>query len=144
MKSRQKRLVLVILAIVGVGLASVLVTNALRSNMAYFFTPTQIIDGEAPEGQLMRIGGMVKEGTLKRVADGLTVEFVVTDTASDVVVQYTGILPDLFREGQGVVARGKVNQQRLFVAEEVLAKHDESYMPPEAMEALKAAESMKK
>jgi cytochrome c-type biogenesis protein CcmE len=144
MKSRQKRLLLVILAIVGVGLASVLVTNALRSNMAYFFTPTQILAGEAPEGQLMRIGGMVKEGTLKRVADGLTVEFIVTDTASDVIVQYTGILPDLFREGQGVVARGKVNQQRLFVAEEVLAKHDESYMPPEAMEALKAAESMKK
>jgi cytochrome c-type biogenesis protein CcmE len=143
MKSRQKRLVLVILAIVGVGLASVLVTNALRSNMAYFFTPTQILAGEAPEGQLMRIGGMVKEGTLKRIADGLTVEFVVTDTASDVIVQYTGILPDLFREGQGVVARGKVNQQRLFVAEEVLAKHDESYMPPEAMEALKAAESLK-
>ena len=144
MKSRQKRLALVILAIVGVGLASVLVTNALRSNMAYFFTPTQILAGEAPEGQLMRIGGMVKEGTLKRIADGLTVEFIVTDTVSDVIVQYTGILPDLFREGQGVVARGKVNQQRLFVAEEVLAKHDESYMPPEAMEALKAAESMKK
>jgi len=143
MKPRQKRLILVLLAIVGVGLASVLVTNALRSNMAYFFTPTQILSGEAPEDQLMRIGGMVKEGSMKRVADGLTVEFVVTDTASDVVVQYTGILPDLFREGQGVVARGKVNPDRLFVAEEVLAKHDESYMPPEAMEALKAAESMK-
>jgi cytochrome c-type biogenesis protein CcmE len=144
MKPRQKRLILVLLAVVGVGLASILVTRALRSNMAYFFTPTQILSGEAPQGQLMRIGGMVKEGSMRRLADGLTVEFIVTDTVSDVLVRYTGILPDLFKEGQGAVAKGKVNDQRIFVAEEVLAKHDESYMPPEAADALKAAETMKK
>jgi cytochrome c-type biogenesis protein CcmE len=111
--------------------------------MAYFFTPTQIVSGEAPLGELMRIGGMVKEGSLKRIGDGLTAEFLVTDTVSDVVVRYTGILPDLFKEGQGAVARGRVTEGNVFVAEEVLAKHDEKYMPPEAIEALKAAESMK-
>jgi cytochrome c-type biogenesis protein CcmE len=144
MKARSKRLILVLLAVTGVALASVLVTQALRSNMAYFFTPTQIISGEAPLGELMRIGGMVKEGSLKRIGDGLTAEFLVTDTVSDVVVRYTGILPDLFKEGQGAVARGRVTEGNVFVAEEVLAKHDEKYMPPEAIEALKAAESMKK
>jgi cytochrome c-type biogenesis protein CcmE len=143
MKARSKRLILVLLAVTGVALASVLVTQALRSNMAYFFTPTQIISGEAPLGELMRIGGMVKEGSLKRIGDGLTAEFLVTDTVSDVVVRYTGILPDLFKEGQGAVARGRVTEGNVFVAEEVLAKHDEKYMPPEAIEALKAAESMK-
>jgi cytochrome c-type biogenesis protein CcmE len=144
MKARSKRLILVLLAVTGVALASVLVTQALRSNMAYFFTPTQIVSGEAPLGELMRIGGMVKEGSLKRIGDGLTAEFLVTDTVSDVVVRYTGILPDLFKEGQGAVARGRVTEGNVFVAEEVLAKHDEKYMPPEAIEALKAAESMKK
>jgi len=143
MKARSKRLILVLLAVTGVALASVLVTQALRSNMAYFFTPTQIVNGEAPLGELMRIGGMVKEGSLKRIGDGLTAEFLVTDTVSDVVVRYTGILPDLFKEGQGAVARGRVTEGNVFVAEEVLAKHDEKYMPPEAIEALKAAESMK-
>jgi cytochrome c-type biogenesis protein CcmE len=143
MKARSKRLILVLLAVTGVALASVLVTQALRSNMAYFFTPTQIVSGEAPLGELMRIGGMVKEGSLKRIGDGLTAEFLVTDTVSDVVVRYTGILPDLFKEGQGAVARGRVTEGNVFVAEEVLAKHDEKYMPPEAIEALKAAESMK-
>lgn len=144
MKARSKRLILVLVAVAGVALASVLVTQALRSNMAYFFTPTQIVTGEAPLGELMRIGGMVKEGSLKRIGDGLTAEFLITDTASDVIVRYTGILPDLFKEGQGAVARGRVTEDKIFVAEEVLAKHDEKYMPPEAAEALKAAETMKK
>jgi cytochrome c-type biogenesis protein CcmE len=143
MKARYKRLILVLVAVAGVGLASVLVTQALRSNMAYFFTPTQIVNGEAPQDELMRIGGMVKEGSLKRVGDGLTAEFLITDTASDVLVRYTGILPDLFKEGQGAVARGRVIPGNIFVAEEVLAKHDEKYMPPEAAEAIKAAESLK-
>jgi len=143
MKARSKRLILVLVAVAGVALASVLVTQALRSNMAYFFTPTQIASGEAPLDEVMRIGGMVKEGSLKRIGDGLTAEFLITDTASDVVVRYTGILPDLFKEGQGAVARGRVTEGNVFVAEEVLAKHDEKYMPPEAIEALKAAESMK-
>lgn len=143
MKARNKRLILVLVAVAGVALASVLVTQALRSNMAYFFTPTQIINGEAPADQLLRIGGMVKDGSIKRVGDGLTVEFLVTDTVSDVLVRYTGILPDLFKEGQGAVARGRVIAGNIFVAEEVLAKHDEKYMPPEAIEALKAAETLK-
>jgi cytochrome c-type biogenesis protein CcmE len=143
MKARNKRLILVLVAVVGVALASVLVTQALRSNMAYFFTPTQIINGEAPADQLLRIGGMVKDGSIQRVGDGLTVEFLVTDTVSDVLVRYTGILPDLFKEGQGAVAKGRVIAGNIFVAEEVLAKHDEKYMPPEAIEALKAAETLK-
>ena len=143
MKARSKRLILVLVAVAGVALASVLVTQALRSNMAYFFTPTQIINGEAPADQLLRIGGMVKDGSIKRVGDGLTVEFLVTDTVSDVLVRYTGILPDLFKEGQGAVAKGRVIAGNIFVAEEVLAKHDEKYMPPEAIEALKAAETLK-
>lgn len=139
MKARQKRMVLVALAVVGVGLAAFLAINALQSNIAYFFSPTQVLAGEAPKETLFRLGGLVKADTLHRQEDGLTVAFVVTDTAQEVTVNYTGILPDLFGEGQGVVAKGRLGENGVFIAEEVLAKHDESYMPPEVADALEEA-----
>ncbi|GAB6041170.1 cytochrome c maturation protein CcmE [Endothiovibrio diazotrophicus] len=139
MKARQKRLVLVAVAVAGVGLAAFLAINALRSNIAYFFTPTQVLAGEAPQDALFRVGGLVEKGTLKREADGLTSSFVVTDTRKEITVHYTGILPDLFGEGQGMVAKGRLGPGGVFVAEEVLAKHDESYMPPEVKDALEEA-----
>ena len=129
------------------GIAAALVLNAFQSNLVFFFTPTQVASGEAPKGKAFRIGGLVKEGSLKRQPDGLTVQFVVTDTAKEITVAYSGILPDLFREGKGVVAQGKVGDNGLFTATEVLAKHDENYMPPEAQhavdEAHKAAKTVK-
>ena len=113
-----------------------LVLNAFQSNLVFFFSPTQVAAGEAPQGQQFRIGGMVKEGTLKREADGVTLRFVMTDTEKDMIVAYTGILPDLFMEGKGAVAQGKLGGDGIFVASEVLAKHDENYMPPEAAQAV--------
>ena len=142
MKARHKRFVLVGLGIVGVVIAAALAINALQSNIAYFFSPSQVLAGEAPRGHVFRLGGLVEKGTLQRQPDGLAVEFVVTDTAKSVTVRYTGILPDLFKEGQGVVTKGRLGDDGVFVAEEVLAKHDESYMPPEVGDALeKAAKS---
>ncbi len=140
MKARHKRFVFVGIAVVAVGVAAMLVLQALQSNIAYFFSPTQVMANEAPTGKAFRLGGLVKEGTVQRQTDGLTVSFVVTDTAKNVTVKYTGILPDLFNEGQGVVTKGKLGDDGVFYAEEVLAKHDESYMPPEVEEAIKAAE----
>jgi len=140
MKARHKRLVFVAAAVVAVGIAAVLVLNALQSNIAYFFSPTQVIGNEAPVDRAFRIGGLVEEGSVQRRDDGLTVQFVVTDTAKSVKVSYTGILPDLFNEGQGVVAKGKLGEDGVFYAEEVLAKHDESYMPPEVESAIKEAQ----
>ncbi len=141
MKPRQKRLLFVVVAVLAVVVAAALVTRALRSNMAYFFSPTQVAAGEAPADKLFRIGGMVREGSLKRLDDrDLTVEFVVTDTAKDITVRYQGILPDLFKEGQGVVAKGRLGPNGVFLAEEVLAKHDEKYMPPEAADAIQSAQ----
>lgn len=137
MKPRQKRLILAAIALAGVAAAAVLITQALRSNIAYSFGPSQVASGEAPRDQVFRLAGMVKKQSLKRTGDGLTAEFVVTDTAQDVTVRYTGILPDLFKEGQGTVARGKLAGDGAFIAEEVLAKHDETYMPPEAADAMK-------
>ena len=137
MKPRQKRLVFVLLALVGVAFAFVLVNSALQSNISYFYSPTQVANNEAPIGQVIRIGGMVKEGTLKRLGDGLTSEFVIRDNDAEVTSQYTGILPDLFKEGQGAVAKGQLNEEGLFVASEVLAKHDENYLPPEVADAMK-------
>ena len=133
MKARHKRFVFVGAAVVAVGIAAVLVLNALQSNIAYFFSPTQVLAKEAPLDRAFRLGGLVEEGSVVRREDGLTVNFMVTDTAKSVTVSYTGILPDLFNEGQGVVTKGKL-------AEEVLAKHDESYMPPEVESAIKAAQ----
>lgn len=143
MKPRHKRIIFVAIAVLAVSLASILITKALRSNMAYFFSPTQISNGEAPTDKLLRIGGLVKEGSLIQIGDGLERQFIVTDTIADTTVSYTGILPDLFKEGQGVVAKGRLQQDNIFKADEVLAKHDEKYLPPEAADALEAARTLK-
>ena len=137
MKPRTKRLGLIVAGLASVGVAAALVLNALNSNVAFFFTPTQVSAGEAPQGRAFRVGGLVKPGTLQR--DQMTVRFVITDTARDMPVAYTGILPDLFKEGKGAVAQGRLNERGEFVASEVLAKHDENYMPPEAQHAVDAA-----
>lgn len=138
MKPRHKRAALIGGGLAALGLAAYLVLNAFESNLVFFFTPSQIALGEAPKNRTFRVGGMVKEGTVKR--DNLTVAFVVTDTAKEVSVSYTGILPDLFREGKGVVAQGKLGDDGKFTATEVLAKHDENYMPPEAQHAVDEAQ----
>lgn len=137
MTPRQKKhFALVVGAVVIVGAIAALVLNALNSNIALFISPTDIAAGKAPKDKAFRIGGMVKEGSLKREADGVTLRFVVTDTDQDITVFYKGILPDLFKEGKGVVAQGKLNPEGNFTASEVLAKHDENYMPPEAAKAV--------
>ena len=137
MKPRQKRVAIIIGALVVISLVTVLILNALNSNIALFVTPSEVAAGKAPVGQAFRIGGMVKEGTVKR--DGLTVNFVITDMAKDISVAYTGILPDLFKEGKGAVIQGRLDPNGQFIASEVLAKHDENYMPPEAQHALEQA-----
>ena len=137
LKSRHKRLILLAGALVALGIATALVLSAFRKNLVFFITPTQILSGDAPRDRAFRIGGMVQAGSLQRQADGVTVDFVVTDLAHSVKVHYRGILPDLFKEGKGVVAQGRLDAHREFVAEQVLAKHDENYMPPEAADALK-------
>ena len=141
MKPRHKRAAIIAGGLAAIGLAAYFVLNAFESNLVFFFTPSQIDSGEAPKNRTFRVGGMVKEGSLKR--DNLTVNFVVTDTAKEVTVSYTGILPDLFKEGKGVVAQGKLDGAGHFTASEVLAKHDENYMPPEAKAALDAAQKNK-
>ena len=137
MKPRQKRFALVAMGLTSLGLAAWLVLSAFQDNLVFFFTPTQMLAGEAPKGKSFRIGGMVEEGSVKRQADGMTVAFVITDNAQRVNAQYRGVLPDLFKEGKGVVAQGKLGDNQVFMADEVLAKHDENYMPPEAAYALK-------
>jgi cytochrome c-type biogenesis protein CcmE len=144
MKPRHKRFALIGGGIAVLGIAAALVLNAFQSNLVFFFTPTQVAAGEAPTGKTFRIGGMVKEGSLQRQPDGLTVRFIVTDTAKEFPVAYQGILPDLFREGKGVVAQGKLGADGLFTASEVLAKHDENYMPPEAQHAVDQAQKAQK
>jgi cytochrome c-type biogenesis protein CcmE len=121
------------------GIVAALVLTAFQENLVFFFTPSQIAANEAPQGRTFRIGGMVEKGSVKRQADGVTVQFMVTDTAKTVPVTYRGPLPDLFREGKGVVAQGQLGADGVFQAREVLAKHDENYMPPEAAEAVKRA-----
>lgn len=140
MKPRHKRLILIGAGLTALGLAAWMVLSAFQKNLVFFFTPTQIMAGEAPKGTNFRMGGMVENGSLKRQPDGVTASFVVTDKVQSIRVNYRGILPDLFREGKGVVAQGKLGKDNLFVAEEVLAKHDENYMPPEAAYALKKGE----
>ena len=137
MKPRTRRLAIIVAGLCAVSAASALVLNALNSNVAFFFSPTQVSAGEAPQGRAFRLGGLVKEGSIQR--DQLTVNFVITDTAKDVPVRYTGILPDLFKEGKGAVAQGRLDEQGRCVASEVLAKHDENYMPPEAQHAIDTA-----
>jgi len=141
MKPRHKRLAIIVGAVASLGAAAALVLNALNSNVAFFFTPTQVVSGEAPKDRAFRVGGMVRQGTLKR--DQMTVSFVITDTAQDVAIRYTGILPDLFQEGKGAVVQGKLEGDGSFVATEVLAKHDENYMPPEAAHAVEQAKKMR-
>ena len=133
---RKKRLIIILALLVGVGAAVAFALSALQQNINLFYTPTQIANGEAPLDTRIRAGGMVQDGSLKRSGDSLDVEFVVTDFNKSVTIQYRGILPDLFREGQGIVALGKLNAQGVVVADEVLAKHDEKYMPPEVTKAL--------
>jgi cytochrome c-type biogenesis protein CcmE len=139
MKARHKRFIFVALAIAGVGVAATLAISSMRSNMSYYFPPSQVIAGEAPAAAVFRLGGLVVKGSLARQPDGLTVVFEVTDNAETVKVSYTGILPDLFGEGQGVVTKGRLGKDGIFYAEEVLAKHDESYMPPEVADSLATA-----
>ena len=139
MKPRHKRIALIVAGLAVLGIAATLVLNAFRSNLVFFFTPTQVAAHEAPQGRHFRIGGLVEKGSVKRQPDGVTVRFVVTDTAKSVPVMFTGILPDLFKEGKGVVAQGKLGADGVFAASEVLAKHDENYMPPEAADAVERA-----
>lgn len=139
MKPRYRRLLLILAGVACVVVAAVLVLNAFRSNLVFFYTPTQVAENEAPVGEFFRIGGMVENGSVSRSAEGVTVRFVVTDTARSIPVQYHGVLPDLFSEGEGVVAQGKLGADGVFYADQVLAKHDADYMPPEAAQALAEA-----
>ncbi len=139
MTRRQRRLGILLAALVCAGAATALTLNAFRSNLVFFFSPSQIAAKEAPVAQVFRLGGLVERGSIQRERDGMTIRFVVTDTARGVPVVYHGLLPDLFREGKGVVARGRLGEDGVFVANEVLAKHDENYMPPEAADALRRA-----
>ncbi len=139
MKPRHRRLAWITAGLAALGIAVALVLNAFQSNLVFFFTPTQIANGEAPTGRAFRIGGLVEPGSLRREGDGTTVAFRVTDNARAVDVRFQGILPDLFKEGSGIVAQGTVQPDGSFRASEVLAKHDENYMPPEAAEALARA-----
>jgi cytochrome c-type biogenesis protein CcmE len=139
MKPRHKRFILVGAGVAGLALSAGLVLSAFQKNLVFFYTPSQVAANEAPVGKSFRVGGLVEKGSVKREADGVTVRFIVTDTAKSIPVVYHGILPDLFREGQGIVAMGRLNDGGAFIAEEVLAKHDENYMPPEASYAIKKA-----
>ena len=141
MKARTKRGLAIVVGLGTLGLASALVLNAFQSNLVFFFSPSQIAANEAPRERNFRVGGLVEQGSLKRDPSGLTVNFVVTDLAQKIPVTYTGLLPDLFREGKGVVAQGKLGADGVFHADQVLAKHDENYMPPEAADALKKAQA---
>ena len=133
---RKKRLFIVLAIIAGVGIAVALALSALQQNINLFYTPTQIANGDAPQDIRIRAGGLVEEGSVTRSSDSLETDFVVTDGAKRVTIRYSGILPDLFREGQGIVAMGKLDASNVLIADEVLAKHDENYMPPEVMQAL--------
>jgi cytochrome c-type biogenesis protein CcmE len=144
MKKRHKRIVFIFVCLAAVGLATWLVLGAFRNNLVFFFSPTQVAAKEAPVGRTFRIGGLVEAGSLKRDTDGLTIRFAVTDTATTLPVVYKGILPDLFKEGRGCVAQGKVGPDGVFYADQIMAKHDENYMPPEAARALDQAKDMQK
>ena len=143
MKPRHQRMIAIAAGVALIAVAAALVLSAFQGNVVFFFSPSQVAAKEAPLDRTFRVGGMVEKGSLRRRADGLTVEFIVTDTAKTIPVVYTGILPDLFKEGKGVVAQGKLGPDGAFHASEVLAKHDENYMPPEAAHALSKAEADK-
>ena len=139
MTPRKKRILVVCMMIAGISVAALLILTAFEKNLMYFYSPTEIINGEAPQSRSFRIGGLVVSDTVIRNPDDLKVSFVLTDTVHEIKVIYDGILPDLFREGQGIVANGKLKSENVFVANEVLAKHDENYMPPEVADALEKA-----
>lgn len=139
MKNRHQKLAIIVLALIVIAAVVALVLNALNSNIALYISPSDVKAGKYPNDKIFRIGGLVKENSVQRQADGVSVSFIVTDTNNEVKVLYKGILPDLFSEGKGVVAQGKIDSQKNFVAQEVLAKHDENYMPPEAAKALQDA-----
>ena len=141
MKARQKRLMFLLAGMAALGVAIALVLSALEGNLSYFFSPSEVVAGKAPQDHVFRLGGLVKDGSIKRSGTDLTVDFVVKDNDDEVAVRYTGILPDLFKEGQGMIATGKLGADGVFVADEVLAKHDEEYMPPEVADALKRADN---
>lgn len=143
MKRRHRRIAFIVAGLAGLGIATYLVASAFRNNLVFFFSPTQVAAREAPVNRAFRVGGLVQEGTLQRDQDGLTVRFTVTDTAASVPVVYKGILPDLFKEGRGCVAQGRMDSEGVFHADQVLAKHDENYMPPEAGEAIDKAKMAK-
>ena len=138
MKPRHKRALMIVGALATLAIAAALILNALNSNIALYVTPSEVAAGKAPKGQTFRIGGMVKDGSLKR--DELVVHFIITDLVKEIPVSYKGILPDVFKEGKGAVVQGKLDPDGQFVASEVLAKHDENYMPPEAKHALEQAQ----
>ena len=137
MTPRQKRMATVAAIIAGVGIATAFALQAFQQNLLYYYSPTQILAGEAPASRSFRVGGLVQDGSVQRAPGSLEVRFTLTDFSNTVGVSYTGVLPDLFREGQGIIARGKLKDDGVFVAEEVLAKHDENYMPPEVKDSLK-------
>ncbi len=137
--ARRKRLTLIGMMVVGVAIAVSFALKAFNQNLMFFYAPSEVMAGEAPQGHPFRLGGMVTEGSVKRLENGLTTQFEVTDNVKSVKIQYTGILPDLFREGQGIVAHGNLRDDGIFVADEVLAKHDENYMPPEVAASMKTA-----
>jgi len=143
MKRRHKRISFILAGLAGLGIAAALVLNAFQNNLVFFFSPSQVAAKEAPINRTFRVGGLVEQGTLKRDSDGLTVRFTVTDTAKNIPVVYKGILPDLFKEGRGCVAQGRIGNDGVFYADQVLAKHDENYMPPEAGQAIDNAKAAK-
>lgn len=137
--ARKKRLYLIVLMVMGIGIAVGFALSAFNQNLMYFYSPSEVLAGDAPKDHMFRVGGLVADGSVQRLANDLTVSFDVTDQLKLVTVEYTGILPDLFREGQGIIAHGKLRDDGVFVADEVLAKHDENYMPPEVAASLKQA-----
>ena len=142
MKPRHRRVALIVAGVAVLGIATALILSAFQKNLVYFYSPSQVVANEAPSDRLFRVGGLVEAGSLKR--EGVRVTFRVTDTAKTITVSYDGILPDLFREGKGVVAQGRMEQGGVFHASEVLAKHDENYMPPDAAHALEQAEKARR
>jgi cytochrome c-type biogenesis protein CcmE len=144
MKPRHKRIAFIASGVLCLGVAVALVLNAFQDNLVFFHSPSDVLAGKAPREKTFRVGGMVEKGSVRRVGDGLTVQFIVTDTVKTIPVAYTGTLPDLFREGKGVVAQGRLRPDGIFQASEVLAKHDENYMPPEAAHAIENAQKASK
>lgn len=138
--ARKKRLALILLMVTGIAIGLGFALKALDENIMFFFSPTEVVEGKAPKNQLFRLGGMVVAGSVNRPGEGLTVHFDLTDNLNQVTVRYTGILPDLFREEQGIIANGQIGDDGMFVAQEVLAKHDENYMPPEVADAMKVTQ----